>query len=220
MHKYALSCPTNAVNISVYYISDPGIFTGQDLKTECNVLSLGPIWNLTGCPIMNSSRLIDGVTGEGSSPLNTDQFVGWDKQSHDTFIIVPEFNPNTAPRQVDIYFHNNPAMGIGLPPIAVIYLGYNTPHGTTGPILFTYANNQQLIESNDNTTMISVVITTDYAADNIETSFTSFWLEFNFSSTLLSQAFISEIKLFTEPGKLMQVCIIMLLLSCLYNLYK
>ena len=205
-YKYALSCPSNAVNIDVYYISDPDTFTGKDFKTECSINSVGLSWNLTGCSVMNSARLIDDVTGEGSSPLNTDQFVGWDRQSHDTFIIVPEFNPNTAPRQVDVYFRNNPAMGIGLPPIAVIYVGYNTPHGTTGPVPFTYANNQQLIEnSNDSTTMISVVITIDYEAAQFPASFTSFWLQFDFSSTPLSQTLVSEIEIFTEPGKLIQI---------------
>ena len=204
MHKYALFFPSNAVTIFAYFISDPNIFTGGDFDTECTIVSTGPIQNLTGCLGMNSPRLIDGVTGEGSSPLNTDQFVGWERQSHDTFIIAPDLNdPNLAPRQVDIYFRNNPAMGIGLPPIAVIYLGFGTPHGTTGPIPFTYANNQQLIESNNNTTMISVVMTKDYVGElGIPTTFTTFWLEFDFSSTPLSQALVSEIKIFTEPGEL------------------
>ena len=187
--------------MSIYYITEPDIFTGRNFKTECVVKSNGPSQNLTGCPITNSPRLIDGVTGEGSSPLNTDQFVGWDKQNHSTFIIVPLFNPDATPRQVVIYFHNNPSMGIGLPPIAVIYVGYNTPHGTTGPIPFTYANNQQLIESNNDTTMISVFITKGYESLGIPTSFTTFWLEFNFSSTTVSQALISEIRILSEPGK-------------------
>ena len=206
VHKYALSCPSNAVNISIYFISDPDVFTGREFHTECVIASIGPSRNLTGCSVMNSPRLIDGITGEGSAILNINQFVGWNWQSHDTFIIAPEFSSDVSPRQVDIYFHNNPAMGIGLPPIAVIYLGYTTPHGDTGPILFTYANNQQLIESNDDTTLISVVITTDFDAEQISTAYTSFWLEFDFSSTPLSQALISEIEIFTEPGKLMHIC--------------
>ena len=163
-YKYALSCPSNAVNISVYYISDPDLFTGGEFKYECIISSEGPVWNLTGCP-MDSSRLIDGVTGEGSSPLNTDQFVGWDSQSHGTtFIIVPQnSHADVPPRQVDIYFHNNPAMGIGLPPIAMLDVAYQTPGNaqSIGPLRFTYANNQHLIQSNnDDTTLISVVFTT------------------------------------------------------------
>ena len=99
-----------------------------------------------------------------------------------------------------IYFHNNPAMGIGLLPIAVIYLGYISPHENVGPIFFIHTNNQHLIESKSNTTMISVVITTDYETEQIPPSFTSFGLQFNFSSTPLSQALITKIKIFTEPG--------------------
>ena len=75
---------------------------------------------------------------------------------------------------IPIYFPNNPAMRIGLRPIAMICLGYNSPHENIGPILFTYANNQHLIESNNNTTMVSVVITTDHEAEQIAFSFRFF----------------------------------------------
>ena len=207
MYKYTPFFPSNTVNISIYYISHPDIFTGRNFESECIVLdSLSS--NLIECPIMNSPRLTDGVTGEGLSSLNTDQFVGWESQNHDTFTIAPEFDPHASPRLVmDIYFYNNPAMGIGLPPILDIFVGYNIPHGDVGPVRFTYANNQYLIESNNDTTMISVVFTiTHFDGDNIETSYTVFWIRFDFSSTTLSRAFISEVKIFNETGKLKHIC--------------
>ena len=220
MNQYTIFCSSNAVNISLYIITDPDIFTGGDFKTECNILiAVYNSQNLTGCPIVDSPRLTDGVTGEGS-PLNTDHFIGWNSHNNDAFIIAPEFSSVVPPRQVDIYFHNNLAMGTGLPPIAVINVGYSNPLVNVGPILFTYANNQQLIESNNSTTMVSVVITTNYEAELITLPFTFFWLQFDFSSTPLNQALISEIKIFTEPGELYtHICNIMLLLPCLYNVY-
>ena len=175
----------------------------MELTLECNIVSSQDP-PLIGCPIMNSPRLTDGVTGEGSLPLNTDQFVGWDNQNGTTFIIVPEFISDVPPRQVDIYFHNNPAMGIGLPPIVMLDVAYQSPGNaqSIGPLRFTYANNQHLIQSNNNTTLISVVITTDYVTESFPLPFNFLRLHFDFSSSSVGLALISEMKVFTESGKL------------------
>ena len=159
---------------------------------------------LIGCRSETSARMIDGVTGEGS-PLNTDHFVGWDSQSHSTFIIALGFLPGLGPKQVDIYFHNSPEMGTGLPPIAMLDVTFSlfpTDVQSIGPLSFTYANNQHLIQSNSNTTMVSVVITTDYEEENISVTFNYLRLHFDFSSSPISRTLISEIKLFNESGKL------------------
>ena len=188
--------------------------TGTELIQECNLATFqNP--PLIGCITVSSPRLIDGVTGEGSL-LNIDQFVGWDSQSNSAFIIAPGFSEDVEPRQVDIYFHNNPAMGIGLPPIAMLDVSYGSPTdvNSIGPLSFTYANNQHLIQSNSNTTMISVVITTNYEEEGLTLSFAFLRLHFDFSSSSISQALISEIKLFAQSGKVYILTVLCYNLPC------
>lgn len=193
--------PAYTVSIPLYYITEPDTFTGPGgHSSECFILSIPP---LVGCDSTSQSlRLTDNVTGLGEDTAsNTDRFIGWDTSGKQTFTLAARLDERGFVQQFDIYFYNNPTMKIGLPTVSLVEASYLSPVvNKIGPLLFTYGGNQYLTVHDQNVTMISIIVTSNYEEDYIQ-AFDYIIVTFNFSSQLIRQALVSEIKIFNESGK-------------------
>ena len=178
--------PTN------YLVTPPTTYSPSSsaFTTDCN---LGEVNGLRRCP--NTARLTDDVTNEGMD-FNSDNFMGWNS----SFDLQFDFGSSIFFfTRVDIYFYYNPSVGYGLPDIrtgiSTTGIGYNT-------VVSTFKDNSELSGSDDNVQVLSLIILTSPSDLGFLAPYQFFRLQFIFSSSFLStQAFISELKFFTNTGK-------------------
>ena len=159
------------------------------LETDCNIAAAG---DLRACPI--PSRLVDNVTEEGQQ-FNASSFV----RLRGDFEILFNF-PDSHISFVDIYFYNNPGMGYGLPPVTEAGFSIESLE-QSNPIQVSFANNSHLSQSDDSVTVVSIVVSNDPD----EQLYSYLRLSFDNSSTLLSETYISEVKLFNGTGIFVKV---------------
>ena len=170
-----------SVTLVRYYLPVSDVeFNGGTLESDCNTAAATN--NLLRlCPI--PSRLADNVTEEGQE---FDSFVRF----RDDFELVFQF-PDSRISLVDIHFYNNPGMGYGLPPVTEAGFSFNSLINFE-PVQVSFANNSHLSQSDDSVTVVSIVV----SSDPFDTPYSFLHLSFDNSSTLLSETYISEVKLF------------------------
>lgn len=184
------------MHVPLYYITKPTSFSGGDVDSECSIYN-GNQPLLIGCS-GNSLRLTDNIT---------DHFIGWDSDKIDSVILALGLDKAGILGQVDTYFYNHPELGFGLPALSMLEVSYTVPtnQNSLGPILFSYANNQHLSQSDNNTAMVSVIITTDWDLENFSL-FDFLRMTFDFpSSHHIKHILISKTRLFSEAG-MVQSC--------------
>ena len=116
-------------------------------------------------------------------------FMGW----NNSFTL--EFNFGTGAftfSQVNIYFYNNPSDGYRLPAIrtSVSFIGQDF-----GPIEYSFADNSEFSQTDDQVLVIPLIITTDFS------NYQYFRLNFDFTSYQITQTFLSELTFFSGTSK-------------------
>ncbi len=178
------------VTITCYYVSTANdiIYNGGILVDDC--YSIAANTDLRICPI--PSRLVNNVTLEGEQFDNT-KFIGWRGE----IVLVFEFL-HTHITRVDIYFYNDPSEGYGIPPIKDGRYSFNYPEFENNgiPVPVSFIGNSNFTQTDNSVTVISVAIASDLG----DTAYDFLRLTFGSSSSVINETFISEVKLFSEPG--------------------
>ena len=173
-------------------VTPPTTYTAGSFTTVCN---LGEIRGLRRCP--NTVRLTDNITNEGLD-FDSDNFMGW----NNSFDL--EFNfgsSNFFFTRIDIYYYNNPSSRYGLPDIRTSVSQTGTD-GTYTTVVSTFIDNSEVSQSDNNIQILSLVVLTSQSVLGPLAPYRYFRLQFNFSSSFLAtQAFISEMRFFTNTGK-------------------
>ena len=186
------------VSITSYYLTtpnDPDDFFEQN--PDCSYADDAfPKSSMVVCRGTNHI-LTDGVTDPVSIPSTPSHYVGWGRNVSGFTIIVDKNNMRMT--QLDLYYYNNPAAGLGLPVLASIYVSSLKANGTLdGPLSFVYANNQDVNQDDDEVRKVSVII------DDInnEVAFSQFvHFNFNYTSSLIWQTQLIELQAYGGTGK-------------------
>ena len=124
--------------------------------------------------------------------IDVANFMGW----NNSFAL--EFNFGTGEftfTQVNIYFYNNPSAGYGLPAIrtSVSFIGQDF-----GPIEYSFADNSEFSQTDDQVLVIALLITT---SPGILREYQFFRFNFDFTSYQITQTFLSELTFFSGTSK-------------------
>ena len=185
------------VSTTAYYLTtpnDPGDFFEQN--PDCSYVD--DIVSETSMVVCSGEKqvLTDGITEPNIPPL-PNQYIGWQRNG-DGFTIIVDTN-HMRMMQLDLYYYNFPAAGIGLPPLSSIYVSSSKTNGTLiGPLAFVYANNQDLSQDDNQMRMASIVI----SDMNNELTFSQFvHFRFNYTSSLIWRTQLMEIQAYGGTGK-------------------
>ena len=190
---------SSAVTPTTVYVRTLQSFEGVPTDPECS--SGGPFDDSRSCNVPN--HLTDGVLGV-SSPVNFNQFSAWSRTTTPMPRIYFQFPnlDNLYIRQIDLYFYENAALGVGLPDVRLhVASSITTIEGLFFPIPYTIISNQSISGTDNQTVKVSLVDIIDQSnallVDNVLVRMT-----FNFNnSDTLDWMLISEVMMFTDTGE-------------------
>ena len=164
---------------------------------------------MTGC-IGDSTALTcggDGLLGDGdpgSVDLDISNVLAW----NETVDILFTLSPSDSVQQVNLFFHNEPQEGVGLPSIIELHWSDINPGVPDNPLDYTILGNQELSQSDERLRNVTLAVTISDLLD-----YRYFRVHFAFpESSQINTLLLSEVQLCGGSGMCI-FCILTIVLA-------
>ena len=172
-------------------IPPPGEYNGTDTTP------MGCFHDSTALTCGGGGLLGDG--DPGSVDLDISNVLAW----NETVDILFTLSPSDSVQQVNLFFHNEPQQGVGLPSVIELHWSDTNPGVPDNPLDYTVLGNQELSQSDERLRNVTLAVTANDIPD-----YRYVRIHFSFSETSqINTLLLSEVQLCGDSGNtIIQFC--------------